>query len=41
VTVAEANRSALEQRGRLLAWLTILWNALEGVIAIAAGAAAG
>jgi divalent metal cation (Fe/Co/Zn/Cd) transporter len=41
VTVAEVNRSALEQRGRLLAWLTILWNALEGVIAIAAGAAAG
>jgi divalent metal cation (Fe/Co/Zn/Cd) transporter len=41
VTVAQSSRLALEQRGRLLAWLTIFWNVLEGVIAIGAGAAAG
>jgi len=31
----------LERRGRLLAWLTIGWNTVEGVIAIGAGLAAG
>ena len=31
----------LERRGRLLAWLTIGWNTVEGVIAMGAGLAAG
>ena len=30
-----------ERRGRLLAYLTIIWNSLEGIIAVAAGIAAG
>ena len=30
-----------ERRGRLLAYLTIIWNSLEGIIAIAAGLVAG
>lgn len=34
-------RPALERRARLLAWATIAWNAIEGVVAVAAGAAAG
>lgn len=34
-------REALERRGRLLAWVTIAWNAIEGVIAVGAGIGAG
>jgi divalent metal cation (Fe/Co/Zn/Cd) transporter len=42
MSVATNLRSlSLERRGRLLAWLTIGWNALEGIIAVGAGFAAG
>lgn len=41
MSVTETQRSTLERRGRLLARLTILWNTVEGVIAIGAGVAAG
>jgi divalent metal cation (Fe/Co/Zn/Cd) transporter len=34
-------RVALVRRGRLLAWFTIAWNTLEGLVGIAAGLAAG
>ena len=34
-------RADLVRRGRLLAWFTIAWNALEGVVGIASGIAAG
>lgn len=34
-------RSALLRRGALLAWFTIGWNAIEGLVGIAAGIAAG
>lgn len=34
-------RLALERRARLLAWITIAWNSVEGVIAVGAGGAAG
>jgi divalent metal cation (Fe/Co/Zn/Cd) transporter len=34
-------RAALVRRGRWLAWFTIGWNALEGLVAIATGLAAG
>jgi divalent metal cation (Fe/Co/Zn/Cd) transporter len=34
-------RAALARRGKRLAWLTIGWNSLEAVIALAAGAIAG
>ncbi len=33
--------AVLVQRGRLLAWATIGWNALEGLVAIGSGIAAG
>lgn len=36
-----ASRPALVRRGRLLAWLTVGWNAVEGLVGIAAGLAAG
>src|SRR6266508_834247 len=36
-----SRRPQLERRARLLAWVTIGWNAAEGVIAVAAGVAAG
>lgn len=36
-----ADRGALVRRGRLLAWFTIVWNAIEGVVAIGSGLAAG
>jgi divalent metal cation (Fe/Co/Zn/Cd) transporter len=39
VTVAPGGR--LVRRARLLAWLTIGWNLVEGVVAISAGIAAG
>lgn len=35
------SRARLVRRGRLLAWFTIGWNALEGLVGIAAGVAAG
>jgi divalent metal cation (Fe/Co/Zn/Cd) transporter len=38
---ATVARTALERRARLLAWLTIAWNTIEGVVAVAAGLAAG
>jgi hypothetical protein len=37
----EPGRAALVRRGRLLAWFTIVWNPLEGLVGIAAGLAAG
>lgn len=40
-TIAPERRDQLEHRGRLLALLTIGWNAIEGVIAVAAGVSAG
>lgn len=39
-TEQTATRSALVRRGRLLAWGTVGWNAVEGVIAVTAGLAA-
>ena len=36
-----ADRVALAQRGKRLEYFTILWNSLEGVIAVSAGALAG
>lgn len=35
------NRRALAQRGRRLEYFTIVWNSLEGIIAVTAGAMAG
>lgn len=35
------DRSALVRRGVVLAWFTMCWNAVEGVVGIAAGIAAG
>lgn len=34
-------RQRLEHRARVLAWATVAWNVLEGIIAVAAGVAAG
>lgn len=39
--LAQMDRGAIVRRGRLLAWFTIAWNALEGIAGIAAGIAAG
>lgn len=36
-----ANRAALAKRGRELEYITIAWNAIEGIVAVAAGAIAG
>jgi divalent metal cation (Fe/Co/Zn/Cd) transporter len=36
-----AARAQLVRRGRLLAWATIAWNAVEGVVGIVSGVAAG
>lgn len=41
MTTTSLSRPALVRRGRLLAWFTIVWNALEGLIGIGAGIAAG
>lgn len=41
MTLAVASQDRLLRRARLLAWLTIAWNLAEGVVAIAAGVAAG
>ena len=40
-SIALSERDRLVRRGRALAYLTIGWNAIEGVTAIAAGIAAG
>jgi divalent metal cation (Fe/Co/Zn/Cd) transporter len=37
----QPGRTALVRRGRRLAWFTVGWNALEGLVAIASGLAAG
>lgn len=34
-------RAGLVRRGRVLAWFTIAWNAVEGIVGIVAGIAAG
>lgn len=39
--IENESRLNAERRGRVLAYLTILWNSLEGIIAVAAGIAAG
>ena len=36
-----SDRSNLQQRAVALAWLTVVWNAIEAVVSIAAGWAAG
>ncbi|MDQ3710506.1 MAG: cation transporter, partial [Actinomycetota bacterium] len=42
MTVATpASTNALVARGRALAWLTIAWNSVEGIVGIAAGVVAG
>jgi divalent metal cation (Fe/Co/Zn/Cd) transporter len=40
-TMAPVTRSALARRGKQLEYFTILWNSLEGLIAVIAGAVAG
>jgi divalent metal cation (Fe/Co/Zn/Cd) transporter len=41
VSIGGAGRDALVRRGRLLEYLTVGWNSLEGLIAVGAGLAAG
>lgn len=41
MTAPVALRPALERRARQLAWATIAWNVIEGVIAVGAGLADG
>ena len=41
IQIGGGGRDALVRRGRLLEYLTIGWNSLEGLIAVAAGLAAG
>jgi divalent metal cation (Fe/Co/Zn/Cd) transporter len=41
VTQVTAGQSALVRRARVLAWLTVAWNAIEGLVGIASGIAAG
>jgi divalent metal cation (Fe/Co/Zn/Cd) transporter len=41
VQIGGGGRAALVRRGRLLEYLTVGWNSLEGIIAVAAGLAAG
>jgi len=36
-----SDREKLQDRARLLAWLTIVWNVVEAVVAIASGVVAG
>lgn len=36
-----ANRPQMVRRGNHLAWLTVGWNSVEGVVAIASGVIAG
>ncbi len=39
--LADINKGDAERRGRKLAYLTIIWNSLEGIIAVGAGIVAG
>jgi len=41
ILITEANRTALVKKGRSLEIFTIIWNSLEGFIAIASGIIAG
>ncbi len=41
VTAAVPASTALVTRGRALAWLTIAWNSVEGIVGIVAGVVAG
>lgn len=41
LTVDASERSRLERLARLLAWATIIWNAIEAVVAISSGLVAG
>lgn len=41
MTATQTDRADLVRWGTTLAWLTIAWNSIEGVIAIAAGITAG
>lgn len=41
IDTATLARDRLRQRGRLLAWLTIMWNVVEGLVALVSGIAAG
>lgn len=40
MTSATTDTSTLQRRARLLVWVTIVWNTVEAVVALAAGAAA-
>ena len=40
-TAITTNNISAERRGKLLAYLTIVWNSLEGIIAVGAGLFAG
>ncbi|MGD8376923.1 MAG: hypothetical protein PVF68_12335, partial [Acidobacteriota bacterium] len=39
--MSPSDRRPLLRRGVRLAWLTVLWNVVEGVVAVAAGAVSG
>lgn len=41
VTLADPDRGGLRRRAALLAWFTIGWNTIEGIVAVGAGLAAG
>jgi len=41
VSITTTSRATLQRRAQLLAWLTIGYNTLEGVVAVLAGMAAG
>src|ERR1700739_511264 len=41
MTESRISRQAIAHRGRQLEYFTIVWNALEGLIAVAAGVLAG
>jgi divalent metal cation (Fe/Co/Zn/Cd) transporter len=41
LTVGRTDRRRLARRAALLAWFTIAWNTIEGIVAVGAGIAAG
>lgn len=41
LSISCIQRGSLVRRGRILAYLTIVWNSLEGIIAVGAGIVAG
>src|SRR5436853_7917735 len=41
MTELAANRKSIAERGKRLEYFTIAWNALEGLVAVVAGAIAG